>query len=228
LIEEKLSLPTELFDPCAGLRLGRELQRRPPDHSGRFAPLLGMVLAELEQTGHAVDFLHPRHRPAPPSRHPKVIAVAVAAVLLVALFVVYRQIHKGWLQEEIKGLNARSRESDQAITDLENVETAVARIDQWTATDVVWLDELRELSQRFPPAREAMLVQLKILPGSPGGKMELEGLVDNSATIGTMEGDLQDESHRVEGTGSGAESSKAPYSWWFKSSVFVVPRPEQR
>ncbi len=66
-IEKELAVPTELFDPFKGLNLGEELRFAPPEHPGRFAPLLGLLLAELEHTPHAVDFLHPaaaRNRPA--------------------------------------------------------------------------------------------------------------------------------------------------------------------
>ena len=71
-IETELGMPAELFDPFAGLELAPALQDSPPEHPGRFAPLLGMLLAELSQTGHAIDFLHPRRRAESPSRRRKV------------------------------------------------------------------------------------------------------------------------------------------------------------
>ena len=67
-IETEFGLPTESIDPFAGLELGPALRGSLPEHPGRFAPLLGMLLAEIKQTGHAIDFLHPRRRTEPPSR----------------------------------------------------------------------------------------------------------------------------------------------------------------
>jgi Tfp pilus assembly PilM family ATPase len=68
LVEEQLPQAVELFDPLADLSLGRALQSERPQHAGRFAPLLGMLLDEASGTPHAIDFLHPRQRPVPPSQ----------------------------------------------------------------------------------------------------------------------------------------------------------------
>ena len=78
LIDGRLATPAEVFDPFAGLRLAPELQEVLPEHRGRFTPLLGMLLDELHHSPHAVDFLHPRRRPEPPSRRNTYIAAGAA------------------------------------------------------------------------------------------------------------------------------------------------------
>ena len=65
-IETELGIHVELFDPFSGVKLGRALVDSPPQHPGRYAPLVGMLLAELKPSKHAVDFLHPRRRAPPP------------------------------------------------------------------------------------------------------------------------------------------------------------------
>ncbi len=65
-IETELGIHVELFDPFQSVQLGRGLAESPPENAGRFAALLGMSLAELRPSEHAVDFLHPRRRAEKP------------------------------------------------------------------------------------------------------------------------------------------------------------------
>ncbi len=221
-IQQKLGTSTELFDPFDGLQLSRELRRTLPPRAGRFAPLLGMALAELEDTGHAIDFLDPRRRPEPPRRNTKYILAGAVVAMLVTLFFVYGRFQSRRLATEKKNLEAESSQLDKAIAKARKMEENVKRIEQWTANDVVWLDELYELSQDFPSAKRAMLTDLSFGPGAPGGTIDIDGRVDKSSTIGTLLADLRDESHRAESTGSGAQPVN-DYSWWFKSLVHVEP-----
>ncbi len=59
-IQKEMGIHVGHFDPLAGLKLGQALAESPPTRPSRFAPLTGMLLAELRPTQHAVDFLHPR------------------------------------------------------------------------------------------------------------------------------------------------------------------------
>ena len=89
-IRAEMSLPVTLFDPFEGLQLSGPLAREMPDGPSRFAPLLGALLDELEQKPHAVDFLHPRHRPEPPSRRKNYALAGLALALVVISFVGWR------------------------------------------------------------------------------------------------------------------------------------------
>jgi len=225
-IEEELATPTELFNPFDGLNLGRQLRRQLPENPGRFAPLLGMALAELEETGHAIDFLHPRRRAKQPSRLRKFVPLAVAVVVLVASFFAYQWMQRTRLENAIHKLAEEAESLDEDIARAAKAKKSLEKIETWAATDVVWLDELRELSEEFPPAKQALLTGLTMLATPPGGKMELQGLVDNPDTLGPLEKSLRDQVHRVETLGEGASESNARYSWKFKSSMSVV-RKEQ-
>ena len=227
LIEQDLATPAELFDPFAGLNLGRELRRSLPDHPGRFAPLLGMLLAELERTGHAVDFLHPRRRPEPPGRHRKFVVAGVAAALLVLSYVGYGWMQRKWLNDEIGNLAKQSKSLGKEVERTKKAVKAVEEIEQWAATDVVWLDELHELSEDFSPAKEAVLTSLVLGRSSRSnmkGEMKLQGLAEDARAIGMLESRLRDESHLADGTGSSEDTSHEFYTWQFFSSVFVVPK----
>jgi Tfp pilus assembly PilM family ATPase len=222
-LEERLGSPTTLFDPFEGLQLDPELRRNLPDHPGRFAPLLGILLAEAENRPHGIDFLHPRRRPKPPSRHRRFVAPAVAVLLVVGWIIVRGWMESAQLADEIDYLKAESKQWDQATAQAEKLQGKVAEIERWASTDVVWLDELRMLSEKFPSAKEAMLTDLT-LGGSAakgGGEMKMAGFVRSPAAIDAIEQNLRDARHHVEGKGSREDPSTKGYSWRFDTSLFV-------
>jgi Tfp pilus assembly PilM family ATPase/Tfp pilus assembly protein PilN len=222
LMQETLGTPTTLFDPFVGLNLSHELQEAPPELPGRFAPLLGMLLSELEHTPHAIDFLHPRRRPPPPSRRKMYIAAGVAAGVLLLGYFVYTQIERNWLEDEIAALESQSKSLDDDVARADKLEKKVKMIEKWTAGDMPWLEELRKLSKRCPPAKEMMLTQMTVLPSGTGGEIQLSGLAASTSTIEEMEKSLYDKSHGVVPKGSSL-TPKAGYRRQFKESVSVEP-----
>jgi Tfp pilus assembly PilM family ATPase len=224
-LNDNLPVPTELFDPFAGRQIGPHVRDAFPARPGRFAPLLGMLLDEMEHTPHAIDFLHPRRRPPPPNRRNQYIAGGVAAALLLAAFFYYQWWTKANLDAQIEALTARSRELDPLVAQAEKINQDVAEIGKWTGADIIWLDELRELCADFPPAVDAMLTQLVMsVSGSHGGEMKFEGLARTAASIDALERGLRDKAHEVEGKGSNLVSPPNPnYAWHFVSSLFVHP-----
>jgi len=225
-IGKDLGAPTELFDPFAGLSLSRELRGELPDHSGRFAPLLGMALAELEQTGHAIDFLHPRRRPQPPSRRPKLLVAGMAAVVLVGAVLGYRSLQRRWVAGDIGRLSGEIKQQEKEVAAAKKAVGAATAIQKWTETDVVWLDELYRLSTDFVPAKQAMLTDLRLTPGSRGGKMTLDGLAARQADVVELESGLDNPLRRVVDKGSSDEASNKFYSRQFSTEVYVEPEKQ--
>ena len=226
LLAAQLSLPTELFDPFGGLSLGTELRRGLPDQPGRFAPLLGALLDELLQTPHGIDFLHPRRRPEAVGRRNTYALAGLAAATLVLAVFWYGWLQSRSLEREIRRLKVESAGLQKKITALSEEKKAADAIEKWTATEVVWLDELQWLAESFPPAQEAMLTQLQLASGIDGGEMNMDGVVRDVQTIETMASDLRDDSHYVVGRDKSEQRSQEPYSIRFASSLYVK-REEQ-
>ena len=226
-IEKDLAVPTGLFDPFQGLKLGEELRSAPPEHPGRFAPLIGLLLAELEHTGHAVDFLHPRRRQEQPRKWKRYVFPAVAAVALIGLYWGYQRMEYARLTQETRELTDRSKSLDSAIEKAANLQKSADAIEKWMATDVCWLDELEEVSREFPPAGDAMLVHLVLGPGpnAKGGQMSMEGLAKSPATIETMEQGLSDPAHQVTSKSSNDDTTIKPYTWRFNDLLIIKTAP---
>ena len=113
-IETELQIHVDLFDPFSGVKLGRALVESPPQHPGRFAPLVGMLLAELKPSKHAVDFLHPRRRAAAADPRKKwMIAGGVAAALLLG-WLIYSRIDHYLLASSVAELSQQVERPGQS------------------------------------------------------------------------------------------------------------------
>src|SRR5208283_1276151 len=127
-IEAELVIRVELFDPFDGVKLGRALVESPPEHPGRFAPLVGMLLAELKPSKHAVDFLHPRRRAAAADPRKKwMIAGAFAATLLLA-WLVYSRIEHYLLVNAVDKLAEESKGLEKDVDRAKKVRANTAEI----------------------------------------------------------------------------------------------------
>jgi hypothetical protein len=218
-LEKDLDVPTELFDPFEGLSLSAELRDAPPEHSGRFAPLLGLLLAELEHTGHAVDFLHPRRRAEPPRKWKKFVLPAVAAAVLIVGYFAWQMWDRSDLNGRIEKLNAQLADLKDKSKDAEKLIGAVGEIEKWTSTDFCWLDELETLSRKFPPATEAMVtLPFTMQTGAKGGDVTLSGLAKSTATLEEMR---KSAARNINMKSSSADAKTPPYTLQFSGTIMM-------
>jgi hypothetical protein len=216
-----LGIATELFDPFAGLEFGPAMRGAMPEHSGRFAPLLGMLLAELKQAGHAIDFLHPRRRAPAPSRRKKLVAAATAAALLALAWLVYARVDNYRLAAEVERLENQSKSLDALLAGLTKTRATVAEIDRWWEGQSVWLDQLRTLSEGFPPAQDAVLGQLTFAVRQGRSQVDLKGWVRNAEVIAKMEERARSHAGQIASKSSREDHSLKDYSWRFEASLWV-------
>ena len=95
-------------------------------------------------------------------------------------------------------------------------------IDEGARGDVVWIDEMRELSLELPPAEAAIVKRLSAASRQDGGgEAILEGRVDQTSTINQMEAALRDEEHQVIGSGGQTDARDATYPWRFKQRLLI-------
>lgn len=223
-----LDVPVHTFDPFEGFTLGGDLSDGPPEHRGQYTALLGMIADEANGASHAVDFLHPRRPPVPPDRR-NMFIVAGAAVAVAALYL-------GWfawssfaeLNKQIDDLTERANSNAKTIKEVRKTQEAVAAIEQWQQGDVAWLEELRELSAEFPPARDAMLVRLTLSRApAGGGTIEMQGQVRDPAIIERMETNLRDEFHEVRSRRVQESDRDRTLTWQFETSMSVMPREKE-
>ncbi len=225
-IEAELQIHVELFDPFSGVKLGRALVESPPKHTGRFAPLVGMLLAELKPSSHAVDFLHPRRRAAAADpRKMWIIAAACAATLLLGWLIYSRIVH--YLRAESVAAKTEERNRlDKEVESTKTVRTNAAEIAKWANEDVNWLDRIYELQQSFLPRENAVLGNLTV-PPSHAGQIVLKGWVRQQDDIARLEESIRAHGNRMNVTSSKEDHTVPRYSWLFEASV-VLPKKGEK
>ena len=225
-IEAELQIHVERFDPFSGVKLGSALVASPLKHPGRFAPLVGMLLAELKPSNHAVDFLHPRRRAAAADPRKKwIIAAACAATLLLG-GLIYSRIEHYLLAESVAAKTEERNRLDKDVESTKTIRSDAAEIGKWANEDANWLDRINELQQSFPPGENAVLGNLTV-PPSHAGQIVLKGWVRQQDDIARLEESIRAHGNRMSVTSSKEDHTVQPYSWLFEASV-VLPKKGEK
>ncbi len=195
-----------------------------PEHVGRLAPLVGLLIAGDTEADRLIDFLNPRERyveTPSPYRRALFIGIPVAAALLLA-FGVYRRL-KGLDQQiaELKAANAAMQ------PDVDRAQESIARtevIDQFLDGDVNWLNEIRRMAVNMPPSDQMIVrsVSASANPRGGGGTLKVEGGVVNPSVIDAFEQALRDEAHQVKGDGASEQKTEDAYRWGFTESITIA------
>ncbi|MDX1946338.1 MAG: hypothetical protein SFU86_13135 [Pirellulaceae bacterium] len=224
VLERELSLPVKLVDPfdrCAWESGSRAVR---PEFPGTFAPLLGILLDEASATPHAIDFLHPRRRPPAPNRNRvyTIAGAAAAAVVLLATLFIYWQLRS--LDGRIRELTAAKATQEKLAKAGRKPREQLARLDAFAQSDIVWLDELRRLSEKFPPAEAARVESLSFLAvPKGGGRISFDGLADDDTTVGKLEAAVRDDAHTVRPLGVKNDPQLDKLKWRFKEEITIAP-----
>src|SRR5207245_9795167 len=88
-----------------------------------------------------------------------IVAASVAGVFLLAA-VVYGYVQLADKQCEYDNLFLRKQRVERQLTELAEDEKRIALLDDWNQSGVVWLDELYDLTDRFPDTERIRLTSL--------------------------------------------------------------------
>jgi Tfp pilus assembly PilM family ATPase len=221
-VKTELGLPVALLDPFAGVKTSPSLASSMPAHAERYAPLLGMLQAELRNTRHAIDFINPRRRPPPVSRRHLWISLAVAAAVLVVGYLIWGRIDHYMLASDVDGMKDRLTSMQAELDGGKKVRLRTAEIRKWVDQDMIWLDEIAGLSRGMPPARDAMLNELTATSGPRGSQMDIKGWTREYGTITKMEEGIRPLAGNMNTKNSHQDSaSPRPYVWRFEALVDV-------
>lgn len=224
-IGSDLSLPVEVLDPLDAVQAP---DAAVPPQPERFAPLLGVLLDEAEGS-HPIDFLHPRRPPHPWARW-RIAAVAAGGLALVALaLVLYVWSTLAEVNADNQRLAARLRDLNETARKGVKQKQRIEAIAAWKNRDVNWLEELRDLSVRFPGPRDAVVLRMSMRPSQgAGGLVDLQGLVRDPKVVVNLERQLRDGFRTVRSRRVQQRTQEDDYTWVYETSVSVAPRrPDQ-
>ena len=219
------ALAAKTLDPFVALKVPEQILR--PDR-GRFSSLLGMLLDEAAGA-HAIDLLHPRKIRLPVSRW-RVGAIAggaVAAAVLAIASHVWMSVSE--IKDGNRELYGRYRQLDATMKKIAEQKKLVDAIAAWNARDVNWLDEMRDLSIRFPGPRDAVVLRMNMrFSGGSGGLIDLQGLVRDPKVVANMERQVRDENRRVQSRRIQERTLEQDYTWMFETSMAVARRSKDQ
>ncbi len=237
-LSSSLGIPVTNVDVDAAARGIAKLASGVTD-VGQFAPHVG-ALARLIDSKLEIDFVNPKKRSEAPSQRRTYLLAAAAAVvcLLGPLWMFYS--HVAAISEQARLLEVEQRLVEERAESLAPQVERSTSIDNWRATDIIWLDELQTLSARIRPlpldakdyveSQDAMAEQItfKRKPGdrSAGGEIQVVVTAREWSTFSEIESRLRDANHTVVPTSADFDAQNVPYSWKSTAVIDVAP-PEE-
>ncbi len=225
MLVEATDSKVEVLDPFSLVDVDRNTNRNMPEHVGRLAPLVGLLVADEMGADRLLDFLNPRKRVEvveSPYRKYLIAAVPVAVAALVAFFI-YRQL--GALDVQIEGLKVANNDKQKGV---KAADVSVARtelVDKYLDGDVNWLNEIRRLASKVPESDKLIVRSVSAVIDSRkgGGTMTVEGAVTKPAVIEEFEGAIRDEFRTVQGDGASEVRTSDQYRWSFTETINIDP-----
>lgn len=223
-LESSLTLPLTVLDPFEGLDTsGVEL----PEHAGRFASLLGAIRDEAANT-HALDFLHPKRPPRPANRRRAMVTAAAVLGVLAAIGGYLYWDTASTLQAQIRELAKERKELVAAVKKSQPRTQLYTVVRNWKDAEIVWLDELRELSLQLPPSRDLLVHRLTFASSrAAGGTIGLQGVARAPQVIARIDRELHTPYRTVSSKRVGDYPQGREYSWIFERTMTVVPRDKE-
>jgi len=124
-------------------------------------------------------------------------------------------------QEEAEAVAARKAAMKKAVL--------IKAISSWASREVNWLDELRDLSIRFPGPRDAVIRHMSMRPShSGGGVIEIDGLVRDPRIVVEIEQKIRDEYRSLRIPRIQERRLERDSTWHFHASMAVKPRRKDR
>jgi Tfp pilus assembly PilM family ATPase len=160
-LQELLGIPVQSFDPLASFPAAEQ----PASGRGSFAGAVGLLHAQAQRRPLGVNFVRPKQPTAQknPNRARLIAAgVAAAALLLSAIGYGYAQIVKK--DNQIELLQVEKMGLDRQLVEIEEDAKRIKALEEWTQGEIVWLDELYDLTDRITDTNNLRLVQLMARP----------------------------------------------------------------
>jgi Tfp pilus assembly PilM family ATPase len=224
-LRDTLAIPVYGFDPLAG-------QAAPAGvPSGAFAGAAGLFQFLGRGRELPVNFVKPREPkpPSDPNKRTLVWAAGVAAAVLLGLFIA------GWARlaakdRELAKLTQAKNDYDRELVTLDQDDRRYKAVKEWQDSEVVWLDELYDLTASVPNIDKMRVTHLSANPNTTAGtqgktgkyaaRVEIKGLLTDDRkplTALTRELDLEG-FHRVEAPSvgqnqSGGNRRQFPQQW---------------
>ncbi len=209
---------------------GVKLKAEEPENPGRYASLLGVLLADRPQNKPIVDLLHPHEKPKPPNYG---LLFAVYFLLVAIGFGAFWY----WNKSDLKRLEAENvaleKERDEVAQQLNSKRPLYSTLSSaysWqNVQGAIVLDELRDIATRLPSPPDLIVTRLSYVGNNNGRATFIINAKITSLDVyklfqRRMAGDR---SHQIQSNGPQNNVGGGGYKYTFTANIFCHRRPAQ-
>ena len=100
----------------------------------------------------------------------------------------------------------------------------VDAVHQWQKSDIAWLDEIQDLTQRFPMQSESLVKRMTMSTGNDGyGVVDLSVQVSSPDVVTALEAAIRDDRHSVTSKRVAEVSDSENLNWSFETRIIFRP-----
>ncbi|MDR1382522.1 MAG: hypothetical protein LBJ67_01545 [Planctomycetaceae bacterium] len=200
---------------------------------GHYAALLGMILSEQSKSPTRIDFLHTREKPQP-------LNIARFIVLFMLLVGIIGYGAYAWnsrvlkqmenqltnLTDDVKKLQAEYGQLNPEYVQLYSAAT-------WENQQLIWLDELRDISVRLPPEQDLMITRMQYSSGQrfnnqTCGAIDLTGRIRDLNVLALIKRTFDsDRYHYVQILAQQPNQRGGGYPYSFSIRIYTFRQPPQ-
>lgn len=165
------AIPVQALDPFAAA----DKDNVPTTALGGFASAMGLLHAESARQVLPINFVSPKQpRTARDPNQRRIVFYAAAAALLLLALGVFGYGHLALMDRQIEELSDQKVERDKIHTELQPDARRIKALDDWSKTQVSWLDELYDMTERMPDTESVRMADLTATAGDPLSKTARE------------------------------------------------------
>lgn len=219
-LAQALQLPTRIVNPLDAFVAK---PKKVPEQLHQFAGLIGALVDQPAQQ--TIDLQNSKCGTAPTDWWKRALVYGSAAAVVLGGVVWWALNSVG----EARSLNAvRQRELDKLEKQYEQLLDRVAVVEQvsaWRSDDINWLDELRELSVRFPERSMAQVKSMTLSSNAASpGVISMNLQAKNESVITQMEHTIRDQYHQVKTNQFSQSDADEEFPWHFGATILIEPR----
>lgn len=199
--------------------------------TGRFASLFGLLLAHASMPSSTaqhpllMDFKNPRRITEKRKSYKRPISFGLLGLSVAS---VLSFLSWSSLKERAELVNRRESELKSLQSDVKKAEQSITRtelVDQFLDGNVIWLEQLRRLTDKMPPADQVIVktISAKSNVAAGGGQLILQAAAKAPGVVHEMEASIRDEDHSVGGTGTNDLGEDQDYRWGFTHVISIAP-----
>lgn len=163
-----LPIPVRSFDPFAGSAVAESI---PPQLRSGFAGVVGLLAARAASETLPINFATPRQPRAEVSPHrPRILVGVLVAVLILGVGALYGFLEFSKASRRVANANDEKMQIDADLSRAELDAKRLAAADEFSNREVVWLDEVYDLSDRFPDIKKMRVVEIEASALAPPPK----------------------------------------------------------